>query len=453
VTLKAIRIAKFVLIAGAFPLIIGAYSYGPDPGNTTAPGDNPASCATAGCHTGTAKPAPGKVSILLPAGNSTTFTPGQTIQVQVAIADSTQHAYGFQAAARMGNGNLTQAGDFGATDANTQVVCSDGSPKPNGSPCPSGASLEYVEQTYAGYEASAKASPAGAWTYTFNWTAPINPSGPVTFYVAAVAGPGDPPAATPGNVYTSSISLAPGPLPPGPAIYEGGVVPVFSSATTIEAGSWFSIFGVNLAATTAQWNGDFPTSVGGVTVTVNNKPAYLWFVSPTQINAQAPDDAAKGTVNVVVTSAGHSATSSVTLGTVGPSFSLFDQSHAAAIVTTPGSPGNSGKGYDIIGPSTNFVAPARPVKPGEIVTLFGVGFGQTSPAVPAGKVYSGSAPLISLPQLTVGGVPAVVTYGGIVAAGLYQLNVTVPSTGSGDQLLQALAGGVETPLGVFLTVQ
>jgi hypothetical protein len=34
-----------------------------------------------------------------------------------------------------------------------------------------------------------------------------------------------------------------------------------------------------------------------------------------------------------------------------------------------------------------------------------------------------------------------VRFAGIVAAGLFQLNVMVPITGSGDQLLEALIGG------------
>jgi uncharacterized protein (TIGR03437 family) len=450
VTCRAIRGAKLCLTLGA-PLIIYAYNYGSDPGYTGAPGDDLAACAK--CHAGNMSSGSGKVMILIPTGNFGTYTPGQPMQLQVSITDSAERAFGFQATARMGSGNMAQAGDFNTIDSNTQVVCADGSPKPNGNVCPAGISLEYVEQRLSGYEASTKASPSGSWTYSFSWTPPITPSGPVTIYAAAVAGPGDPPVAVPTNVYTTSITLAAGAAPAGPAIYQGGVVPVFSSATTIEPGSWFSIYGVNLAAAPASWNNDFPTTLGGVSATVDGKPAYLSYVSPTLINAQAPDDSATGLVNVVVTNGSGSATSTVALAAVGPSFSLFDNEHAAAIVVTPGSPGNSGQGYDVIGPSSNFVLAARPVKPGEMLTLFGVGFGPTSPAVPAGMAFSGSAPLISLPQITIGGVPAVVNYGGIVEAGLYQFNVILPATGSGDQSLQAFVGDVATPLGVVITVQ
>jgi hypothetical protein len=80
------------------------------------------------------------------------------------------------------------------------------------------------------------------------------------------------------------------PLPP--SISQGGIVPIYSMANTIQPGEWISIWGSNLASGSASWNGNFPVSLGGTTVTINTKPAYLWYVSPTQINLQAPDDSA-----------------------------------------------------------------------------------------------------------------------------------------------------------------
>ena len=62
---------------------------------------------------------------------------------------------------------------------------------------------------------------------------------------------------------------------------------------------------------------------------MDGKPGYLWYVSPTQINLQAPDDTATGTVNVVVTNSQGSFTSTVTLAPASPSFNLLDGTHAA----------------------------------------------------------------------------------------------------------------------------
>jgi len=262
-----------------------------------------------------------------------------------------------------------------------------------------------------------------------------------------------------GQVYIADASFGIGRVRmltlPGlqPMIAPGGIVPVYSSSTTIQPGSWVSIFGRNLAAATAIWNGDFPISLGGTSVTINNKSAYLWFVSPGQINLQAPDDSATGIVNVVVTTGGGSASSTVTLGPYSPAFNLFNNKYAAALVPTPGGPGNSGAGYDLIGPSGAFAFSTRPVKAGETLLLYGVGFGPTNPAVSAGKVFSGAAPSVTLPQFTIGGVPAIVNFAGIVAAGLFQFNVIVPSAGSGDQPLRATVGGMTTPDNVFITLQ
>jgi len=239
----------------------------------------------------------------------------------------------------------------------------------------------------------------------------------------------------------------------GTTIVPGGVVPVDSSATTIQPGSWISIYGQNLANATTLWNGDFPTSLGGVTVMIDGKPGYLWFVSPTQINLQAPDDTTTGSVNVVVTTPTGSPSSTVTLGPYGPSFSLYNNKYAAATVATPGVPGNSGSGYDYIGPPGALPFTTRPVKAGETLLLYGVGFGPTTPPIPAGQAFSGAAPSVSLPQITIGGMTATVSFAGIVEAGLFQFNVVVPNAGSGDQLLQAMVGGLATPNNVFITLQ
>ena len=242
-------------------------------------------------------------------------------------------------------------------------------------------------------------------------------------------------------------------LTPVPYIAPGGVVPAGSSATTIESGSWVSIYGTNLTGCTTVWNGNFPASLGGTSVTIDSKAAYLWFVSPTQINLQVPDDTTTGPVNVVVTTPGGNASATVNLGQYAPAFSLISSKYPAANVGTPGSPGNSGQGYDNIGPAGAFSFSTRPAKAGETVTLYGVGFGPTNPVVPSGKIVASPAPCVTLPQVSIGGMPATVAYAGIIEAGLFQLNVVVPPTGSGDQPLQATVGGVSTQSDIFLTVQ
>jgi uncharacterized protein (TIGR03437 family) len=224
----------------------------------------------------------------------------------------------------------------------------------------------------------------------------------------------------------------------------------------VQPGEWISIFGSNLASATATWNNDFPTSLGATSVTIDNKAAYLWFVSPMQINLQVPDDSTLGSVNVVVTTSGGTATSTVTLGQFGPSFNLLDSSHVAAIILRPDGSGAYGGGtYDIVGPTgTSLGYKTVAAKAGDTVELFGVGFGPTNPAVPAGKAYSGAAPTTNPVQLRINNVTVTPSFAGLVAAGLYQVNVQIPSgLGTGDVPLQATVGGDSTPTGRVISLQ
>ncbi len=244
-------------------------------------------------------------------------------------------------------------------------------------------------------------------------------------------------------------------LTPGTAPAISTIAPIYSSAAVVQPGSWVSIFGSNLASGTSIWNGDFPKTLGGTSVLIDGRLAYLWFVSPTQINLQVPDDATTGPVSVAVTTASGTATSTVTMAQFGPSFSLLgDGKHVAAEIATPNGTGAYGGGiYDLVGPANTFSFNTRPVHAGETLTLFGVGFGPTNPVVPAGQLYASAAPSSNHVTVTIGGVPAVIGFTGIIGAGLYQLNVTVPVTGSGDQPLVATVGGVQTPIGPVVTVQ
>jgi len=239
-----------------------------------------------------------------------------------------------------------------------------------------------------------------------------------------------------------------------PSLNPGGIVPVYSPVSVIQPGSWISLYGANLANGTATWKGDFPTSLGGVSVTIDGKPAYLWFVGPTQINLQVPDTVATGPVDVVINTPGGTVRSTVTVAPFAPSLSRFDARRVAAEIVTPDGSGAYGGGtYDLAGPVGQFSFRTRPARPGENLSLFGVGFGPTNPGVPAGKIFSGAAPTANPVQVTIGGLPAVVTFSGMVGAGLYQLNVIVPAAPSGDQLIEAKIGDVKTPPGAYIAIQ
>ena len=93
-------------------------------------------------------------------------------------------------------------------------------------------------------------------------------------------------------------------------------------------------------------------------------------------------------------------------------------------------------------------------KAGETVELFATGFGPTSPAVAPGQPFSGAAPTTNPVTVLINKVSVTPTFAGLSGAGLYQINVTIPSgLGTGDVSLQATVGGVATPAGVVISLQ
>lgn len=242
----------------------------------------------------------------------------------------------------------------------------------------------------------------------------------------------------------------------GPVISAGGVVPLYGTQSVIQPGEWISIYGKNLATQTAEWDGTFGTSLGGTTVEINGRLAFPVFVSPSQINVQAPDDTATGLVSVVVATSAGTTGSSVTLSPFAPSFELSDGEHVSAIILRTDGLGAYGDGtYDILGTGASCLGYVTVgAKPGDSVVLFAVGFGPTTPAVPAGTAFSGAAPVNNPVGLFINGVPVEPTFVGMSSAGLYQINFIVPpGLGEGDVPIEATVGGMETQPGVLFTLQ
>jgi uncharacterized protein (TIGR03437 family) len=239
-----------------------------------------------------------------------------------------------------------------------------------------------------------------------------------------------------------------------PSIAANGVVNGASFAPGIVPNSWATITGSNLSAVTDTWdnfivNGKLPTTVDGVSVTVRGTPAYVYYVSPGQINFIVPD-VGEGPKQVMVTnSAGSSAGVPVTASTFGPGFFLWPNSQAVATY----------QNFTLAAAGGTFPgATTVPAKPGDVIILWGTGFGPTTPAAPVGEetpsgtTYSTS----TLPTVEIDNVSAKV-YGAALApgfAGLYQVAIQVPATlGNGNWPIVATIGGVSSPSGAVLTVQ
>jgi uncharacterized protein (TIGR03437 family) len=221
------------------------------------------------------------------------------------------------------------------------------------------------------------------------------------------------------------------------------------------ANSLATIQGTNLASVTDNWNaalagGQLPTSLDGVTVLFSGKPAYLTYISPTQINLLVPDVSA-GNVSVVVTNNGITPTGLFNTPSTlnGPAFFIWPGNQAVA----------TRQDYSYAAMSGTFTGLTTvAAKPGDVLILWGTGFGPTTPATPVGipvpgdKTYLAAAP----PTVTINNQNATV-YGAALApgyAGLYQVAIQVPtSLADGDWPIVATVGGVPSPSGVVLSVR
>ena len=118
---------------------------------------------------------------------------------------------------------------------------------------------------------------------------------------------------------------------------DRGVVNAASFRAGIAPRSWVTITGADLSATTRAWSGNdivdgnLPTSLDGVSVSINGQPGYVQYISPAQINVIAPEGVGTGDVEVRVTSNGQTSDPVVaTVQTVSPAFFLFDGKSLAA---------------------------------------------------------------------------------------------------------------------------
>lgn len=214
-----------------------------------------------------------------------------------------------------------------------------------------------------------------------------------------------------------------------------------TAVTTVSAASYqtqltpesiSAAFGTQLSATTqAATTVPLPTNLGGVTVTVNDHPAGLFFVSPTQVNYEIPAGTAAGAANVTVTAAnGVISRGTVTVGSVAPSLFTADASGtgfpAAYVLRVKP---NGQQLYEAVArydtAQAKFVSVPIVAGNGDTVFLVLFGSGLRNAPSPDGAA-NGVAESVNV---TVGGRQAAITYAGAVSGfvGLDQINVQLPS--------------------------
>jgi len=240
-----------------------------------------------------------------------------------------------------------------------------------------------------------------------------------------------------------------------PAVNAGGVVNAGSyTAQGVAPGSIVSVFGTNLAASTVIASAiPLPTALSDVTsVTFNDIPAGLYFVSQNQINAQLPFDvlpAGSGTVSIVVTrGTGTSAPQNVSVAPASP-----------GIFTTTGNGLGQAFAYDnttgaLAAPADaaigGFLTSPISVSSGHALIIACTGLGAVTPSIADYVAASDGALRYTLlqPAVLIGGVPAQFVYSVLSPQFVseYQIGVIPdPSTPTGDAVsLQIQIGGVTT---------
>jgi uncharacterized protein (TIGR03437 family) len=222
-------------------------------------------------------------------------------------------------------------------------------------------------------------------------------------------------------------------------------------APVIAANTWVEINGTALAPDTRSWqasdfeNGQMPTSLDGVSVTVNGENAFVSYISSTQVNVLMPPDLAPGPADLQVGNNGAiSATFRVQANAYSTSLFLFSGGTYVAATHADGT---------YVGPASLYPGLSSPARAGETIVLYANGFGGTSVPVTAGlQVQSGSLP--SNPAIEIGGFPSVVSFAGLISPGEYQFNIVVPAfLPAADYPVTVIYRGSSVQTGLLLTVQ
>jgi trimeric autotransporter adhesin len=253
------------------------------------------------------------------------------------------------------------------------------------------------------------------------------------------------------------------PAPELPQINAGGVITAgsFGASTTVAPGSWIEIYGTYLAADARSWGtADFngsnaPTSLDKTSVTVGGQSAFVAYISPGQVNVEVPSNVTAGTQQLILTTGfGSTAAYNLTIGTV-PGI------YAPSILNI----GGIQYAGALLANSATWVLPAgavsgltsQPAAPGDIITLYGVGFGTVTPAVAAGQLVpeTEQTTLTAPVQILFGTASATLLYQGLAPGfvGLYQFNVQVPSVAANNAVpLTFSQGGVNLPQTLYTAV-
>jgi uncharacterized protein (TIGR03437 family) len=223
-----------------------------------------------------------------------------------------------------------------------------------------------------------------------------------------------------------------------PAIASTSNAASANPGTAVAPGSYISIFGSALSdATDSSSTARLPMAIDFVIVSFDvpsagiSVPGHLTYVSPSQVNVQVPWELAGQPSAQVKVAVNYTNGNVITLPLADFAPAFFEVS-AGAVAALDGN-------YKAIGAS-------NPAVRGQSIALYVNGLGPVTNTPASGDPASSTSlsQTTSTPTVTIGGATAPVSFSGLAPgfAGLYQINVTVPSTiGAGNQSLVVSIGG------------
>jgi len=224
--------------------------------------------------------------------------------------------------------------------------------------------------------------------------------------------------------FVLGLDVAQGPIPTVTGIVNGA-----DFSPHISPGTLVQIHGTN-----------FGTAAASVTFTVGGKPGFVAsIVGGNTLVGQLPVDAPAGTATTLTVTVS---------GTPSLPFNVTLDAYAPAIFSSDGSGSGPGR---ILTPGNAKITGSAPAHTGDTVVVFAVGLGATNPPTPTG-VATAANPTAATATVTMGGASATVLFAGVTpgSAGLYQINVKVPTGVQGTVPVVLSIGGKSTTASITL---
>jgi uncharacterized protein (TIGR03437 family) len=375
------------------------------------------------------------------------YTPGVKKRIRVKLEHPDAMRWGFELTARRASDTSIGAGEF----TGGQFVIQKCGLTAADPPCAGEPQPQFVSQNLEGTFRNTR----NGVEWEFEWNPPANEVGDIVLYAAGNAADGN------GNnqndrIYTTNITLkAEGAcnLTRRPTVRSIGNAASF--AREISPNALASVFGLDFevagrtrAVTSGDLvNGAFPQSLACVAVEVAGRRAPITYVQTDQVNFQVPAQTPSGNVPlVVILNPGRpnelrSDQATVTVNSHTPAFFTFNNRSIAALTSD----------FRVVA-DPEVVPGGVAARRGDVVILYGTGFGFSEPVFQAGEIPAGTAPLRDRITVTVGGTTLAasdILYAGLapnLISGLYQFNIRIPqSAATGNVAVQISIGGVATP--------